>query len=294
MERCGSGPTSAPLHRIQGISIAQDPEAGLKLGTCAYLGKPQLAYALTAASGARYGSFYVDPANNGFHLRSVPLGGRTPFDQTTRLSWGAFAQPIDSLAIHPSGFAIAVNRQYHRLQIIALRDQPVPDAEAGFAAVKAGPGRRVGLLDTPIAVGVDLMSKAVLVLEAGRTRRVQAFDCFGNQILHFAGGTSPIMALRDSGATTVRYLDMAVESTGFIYVLSFRGDGGATNDYRLDIYDPDGQWLSQTVGVAAARLAVDRFRNLFTLNYEALRGPRGLEPSISEWVPVTPRPPELS
>lgn len=290
VEICGGAPASAPAHRIQGISIAQHPDADLKLGHCAYLGKPLLAYALATEPGGRRGSFYVDPSADGFHLRSVALGGRTPFVQNSRLSWGAFSQPIDSLAIHPSGFALAVNTQNHRLEIIALRNQPVPDAEAGFAAVKAGPGRRVGLLDTPIAVGVDLTSRAVLVLEGGDTRRVQAFDCFGNQVLHFDGGTSAAMALRDTGAAAVTYLDMAVEATGFIYVLSFLGDGAAPADYRLDIYSPDGQWLSQTSGVAAAKLAIDRFRNLFTLNYEALRGPRGLEPSISEWVPVTPRP----
>ena len=289
---CGGGPATAPTHRIQSISIAQHPENGLQVGNCTYLGKPLLAYALSTEPGGRRGSFYVDPSGNGYHLRSVALGGRAPLDQSSRLSWGQFSQPIDSIAIHPSGFAVAVNTQNHRLEIVALRDQPLPDAEAGFAAVKAGPGRRVGLLDTPIAVGVDLMSKAVLVLEGGDTRRVQAFDCFGNQILHFAGGASAVMPLRDTGAATVTYLDMAVESTGFIYVLSSQGDGRVINDYRVDIYDPDGQWLSQTAGVAAAKLAVDRFRNLFTLNYETLRGPRGLEPSISEWVPLTPRPEE--
>jgi hypothetical protein len=291
-EICAGGPVSAPAYRIQGISITQNPDAGLKLGHCAYLAKPLLSYALSTEPGGRRGSFYVDPTGNGFHLRSVTLGGRTPFEQNTRLSWGAFSQPIDSLAIHPSGFAVAVNTQNHRLEIIALRDQALPDAEVGFASVKAGPGRRIGLLDTPIAVGVDLTSRAVLVLEGGDARRVQAFDCFGNQLLHFAGATSPVMALRDTGAAAVNYLDMAVESTGFIYVLSSQGDGVAAGDYRLDIYNPDGGWLSQTSGVAAAKLAIDRFRNLYTLNYEALHGPRGIEPSISAWVPVTPRPEE--
>src|SRR6185295_9731451 len=138
--------------------------------------------------------------------------------QTTKLSWGEFTQPIDSIAVHPSGFVVGVNTQNHRLEIITLRDAPVPDAQASFAALKAGPGTRVGLLDTPIAVGVDLMSKAILVLEAGNVRRIQAFDHFGNQLLQFDKKKSATMALHDTGSTAVEYLDMAVESTGYIYV----------------------------------------------------------------------------
>jgi hypothetical protein len=165
---------------------------------------------------------------------------------------------------------------------------PYPTAQATVAALKGGRGTRIGLLDTPIAVAVDRASDAILVLEAGSTRRVQAFDCFGSQALIFDGKKSATMDLRGTGSTAVEYLDMAVEATGYIYVLSFQGTGVAPADYRVDIYSPKGEWLSQTGGVAAARLAVDRWRNLFTLNYEVLPGPRGPEPSISEWIPSTP------
>lgn len=287
---CGSGPSTGPVHRIQSVSIAENPEAGLKTGNCGYTGKPLLAYELIAAAGSSSPrSFYLDPSGDGFHLRSLPLGGSGVIDQTTRLSWGEFSQPIDSIAVHPSGFVVGVNTQNHRLEIITLRTAPVADERATVAALKGGRGTRVGLLDTPIAVGVDLMSGAVLVLEGGSTRRVQAFDCFGNQVLRFDKQKSATMDLRATGSAAVEYLDMAVESTGYIYVLSFQGSGNAPADYRVDIYNPNGDWLSQTGGVAAARLAVDKWRNLFTLNYETLRGSRGPEPSISEWIPSTPR-----
>jgi hypothetical protein len=81
---------------------------------------------------------------------------------------------------------------------------------------------------------------------------------------------------------------MTVEATGYIYVLSYQNSGRTADDYRIDIYDPNGAWLSRTTGVAAARCALDKWRNLFTLNYEALRGRLGLEPSLSEWIPSTP------
>jgi hypothetical protein len=66
--------------------------------------------------------------------------------------------------------------------------------------------------------------------------------------------------------------------------------GPNPSDYRLDIYDPEGTedtYLSRTTGVAAAKMAVDLFGNVFTLNYEPLIGPDGVEPSISEWIPST-------
>lgn len=286
---CGGAPTTAATHRVQNISIAQSPEAGLKSGACTYVGKPLLTYALAAGvAAAPPRSFYLDPSRGAYHLRALPLDPGTPIDHDSRTSWGAFSQPLDSLAVHPSGYVAGVSTQNHRLEIVTLPAAPVADDQARFAALKCGRGTRVGLLDTPIAVAVDQKSLAIYVLEAGTTRRVQAFDVYGNQMLVFDKQKSAIMSLRrDNGA--VEYLDLAVESTGYLYVLSYANGGTQPSDYRLDIYAPDGTFLSRTSGVAAARLAVDRWRNLFTLNYEPLRGPRGLEPSVSEWIPSTPK-----
>jgi hypothetical protein len=41
-------------------------------------------------------------------------------------------------------------------------------------------------------------------------------------------------------------------------------------------------------GLAAARLQVDLWRNVFTLNYEIVQGSGRTEPSVSEWIPSTP------
>ena len=91
---------------------------------------------------------------------------------------------------------------------------------------------------------------------------------------------------------SVMYLDMAVEYTGFIYVLSYVLE---TLEYRLDIYTPEGDFLSRTTGVNAARCTVDFWRNVYTLNYEVLKLPDAdqtvpsiTEPSTSLWIPSVP------
>lgn len=101
------------------------------------------------------------------------------------------------------------------------------------------------------------------------------------------------MALTDGVSTGITYLDVGVETKGFIYVLSYQGTGSDPSDYHLDIYNPNGVWLARTPssaddsGVNAARIVVDQWRNLYTLNYETILGPNGrTEPSVSVWIPL--------
>ena len=68
----------------------------------------------------------------------------------------------------------------------------------------------------------------------------------------------------------------------------------------VNIYNPDGSFLVRTPDpklhpggnmqyVSAARIAVDIWRNLFTLNYSTFKGPGGrTEPSVSQWMPTPP------
>lgn len=84
----------------------------------------------------------------------------------------------------------------------------------------------------------------------------------------------------------VTYLGMTTELKGYIYVLSYINDGSSVTDYRLDIYEPNGPWLARTGGVNAAKIVLDMWRNLYTLNYESFQGPGGrTEPSVSTWIP---------
>jgi hypothetical protein len=94
------------------------------------------------------------------------------------------------------------------------------------------------------------------------------------------------------------FLDLAVESKGFIYVLSYISDGSQPIDYYLDLYDPTGNYLSTVPdsnktttpqNIVAGKITVDKFRNLYSLNYETIANPpAGPEPSLSHWEPTTP------
>ncbi|WP_165840724.1 hypothetical protein [Pseudomonas sp. SDI] len=96
----------------------------------------------------------------------------------------------------------------------------------------------------------------------------------------------------------VTYLDMAVEARGYIYVLSYTGDGSRASDYLLDIYAPDGSFLSRSPdpsltrtphNVVAGKLAVDLWRNVYGLMFETLKSPSGSpQPGIGHWMPTPP------
>jgi hypothetical protein len=69
--------------------------------------------------------------------------------------------------------------------------------------------------------------------------------------------------------------------------------GSGPFEYHLDLYAPDGTWVARTTGLNADKLAVNYWRDLFTLNYQVLTLPDGTlpnktEPSVSHWIPSTP------
>jgi len=91
-------------------------------------------------------------------------------------------------------------------------------------------------------------------------------------------------------------LDIAVEATGFVFVLTHTGNGYNISDFALDIYTAEGNFLSRTgsapgaaSGFVGATIVLDIWRNLFTLDYQKTVGLNGQsEPTISQWVPNPP------
>lgn len=282
---CGES-VSGIMHMLQNIFLGEGAESGLKQIPCGFQETFGIVYdKLGAPGGSR--NFFVQPTELGYLLQSVTLAGTTPFDLDNPLTWGVFTRSLESLAVVPTGFVVGVDRHKHKMQILELpaaasNPSTAPQA-VPFAVSKMGFGARVGLLNTPVAVTV--IDAAILILEDGN-QRIQAVDVSGNPVLRFQNGTTNIVEL-EQGADIV-YLDLGVEGLGYMYVLSFVNDGAAVADYRLDVYDPQGTFLTRTTGVAAARLAVDTFRNVYALNYETIAGAPRVEPSLSQWNPCAP------
>jgi hypothetical protein len=115
----------------------------------------------------------------------------------------------------------------------------------------------------------------------------------GKNVLRFQRLAS-YMKLKGGPSDTTIYLDVAAETKGFIYVLSYVKPGDKASDYRLDLYNPDGTPVTPDPNtsngqVNAARMPVDQWRTVFSLNYEQMNGPAGRpEPTVSQWTPSTP------
>jgi hypothetical protein len=282
---CGEA-AGGVMYLVQNISVAAGSNRNFKQLPCGFRQPAGIMYDRLGPADGRGRNFFVRPTADGFFLQSVVLDAGTPFDLNTPLSWGRFSQPMDSLALHPMGYVIGVNRNNHKMEILQLPAAPVDGSRAPeaipFAVQKAGEGDRPGLLRVPVAL--TIFEGAVLVLESGNAR-VQAFDVSGNPVNLFANRTSATFALADRNAT---YLDIGVDGLGYVYVLGYIESGTSASHYRLDIYTPQGNFLTRTAGVSAGRFAVDTFRSVYTLNFESLAGTPRVEPSLSHWVPVTP------
>src|SRR3954470_18687855 len=125
-------------------------------------------------------------------------------------------------------------------------------------------GVRAGLLDSPIAAAIS-PDGVIFVLE-DNNNRIQAFDVGGNPVPYFKHQNPPYY-LTLPVTIDNDYLDLAVEFTGYLYVLS----QDVNNVHWLDIYHPSQTGTSpicRTMNVNAAKLTVDFWCGVYTLNYE--------------------------
>jgi hypothetical protein len=275
------------LHQFANISVTQNPQSGYLFSECGFSGVTRIVYDLL---GKEEWNFYLDPTNNNNFIRQIRLsaGGASSYDSpTSNKAFGQLQFPSDALLLHPLGKIVSINTSLSKLEVLDLPPAAVADADAPLSQVRSGFGTREGLMDGPIHAALTAQG-AILILEQNNNR-IQAFDLGGNPVPYFANGAY-FVPLIDPAGTAV-YLDLAVEYSGYLYVLSYTGSGPFT--YHLDLYTPDGVWLARTTGVNADKLAVNYWRDLFTLNYQVLTLPSGAfpdktEPSVSHWIPSTP------
>lgn len=270
-------------------------QAGYAVAGCGMgSGGTRIAYSLLSQGGV---NVYLDTTNPaGPIIRQVALGPQVGFQApNTNRAVGALNFPSAALLLHPAGRLVSLSTSAHKLETLMLSADPVSDSDAlSFwrATPIAGQGSRPGLLSQPVAAAITATG-VILVLESGNNR-IQALDLGGNPVRHFKNPSNPysLTLAATPVAAGWQYLDIAVEFTGFIYVLSTNTTSG-TPVNRVDIYHPDQTTtapISTTIGVNAARLAVDFWRTMYTLNYEVLSLPDGTaapftEPSVSQWLP---------
>jgi hypothetical protein len=279
------------------------PQSGYVTGPCGFPTGVKLSYnPLTHPSANFYLDTTLDPnSGNSVNLvRQVQLDPTPGFDAPkNQRAWGKLNFDSTALLLHPTGKLVSISNAESFIETHQVPAASMSDADAAvqlLAQVHAGPGSRPGLLGGPSAAAIS-PEGVILILEA-QNNRLQAFDLGGNPVPFFSQQQTPYflnLDATDSGDTV--YLDLAVEFTGYLYVLSYNQNPNS-NQYRLDIYHPgqsDTTPLSTTLDVNAAKLTVDFWRNVYTLNYEVLQLPTTpptvpaiTEPSVSLWVPSTP------
>ena len=297
-----SPPTNEALFVVQNVSVAEQPWSALSKAPVGFRVQSGIQYDLTTTNDGEGANFYIDSSNpkcdptnpdGGFHIRRVALSSSNPqpvFPLRGDGSYGRFSLPMDRFALHSSGTMFAISTGSDKIFRVELAPIPLPDRYAPTEAQGAGSGQRDGHLSRPAGIAVAHDGR-ILVLEEGN-RRVQAFDVTLNPVKCFVvpGSTEKLATMALVTPPGSKMLDLAVESAGYIYVLSAANGGAAPEDYRLDLYDPGGKFLVSTFGVTAACIAVDLFRTLYTLNYESFVANGLLQPSISMWLPPPPPP----
>lgn len=237
------------------------------------------------------------------------------FTNTFTIDWnknyGMFNDIIDNFAIHPQGVALAYSKSSKILYTLTLpetskldsnttiqysvRGTPVSvvadraDALRSNPRALANPVAMCMGMDTAFYVLDDVTS--LLDFKNNYPVRIKAYDKSGNPI-NVEKWQNMELQIRlldeDRGIDRITYLDMGIDTKGYFYLLNYKNNGASANDFRLDIYDPNGNYLSRTHGFTAGKFAVDNFRTLYTLNYKKLRAGNKTEPTVSIWIPSLP------
>lgn len=170
------------------------------------------------------------------YLRGVDLHlapGKYTFDYSSSTAWGRFlleTGSLQALAVHPHGYVVGVDFVNHKLYVLKLPAEAVPNEEAPFAMPLSGEGRLEGLMHNPQALTISSDGR-ILVLEEGN-RRIQAFDVRGNPVPGFSVD-QPHFSL---ATTFVDELDRR-ETTPAL-VAAFQAGAAPTTAPKLTVADP--------------------------------------------------------
>lgn len=310
-DACADNAGGGHLYNFKSVSLTEHPEVNMMQTDCGYSTKPYIQYDFMGDEDNAK-NWVVIAKNNEFYVRKIGYHADGSFHIPTT-TYGKFPIRVDSMLYHPQGYLIAINNEYSKMYSLELPDEAVEDDAAPEAIPIAGPALYIdsieanpSLLRHPIAIKLAADNAVVILddiheLTQGTDdkeikARVKVFTNTGTPIKYFNNKQDFHLNLVEQDTNKqVTFLDFDVESQGYIYVLSYATPTDQPNyqvtaeDYRLDIYDPQGTFVSRTSGIAAAKMALDKWRNVYSLNYQMLVGANDYtEPTVSEWIPSTP------
>jgi hypothetical protein len=170
--------------------------------------------------------------------------------------------------------------------VLKVADQPyADDATTNHAVVKLGYGDTEKLVKKPQSLTIS-RTGAILILQGESAVAVKAYDVSGNPWPFFNNGTASSFPLDEPDA---KWLDIAIDDTEMLFILSYTGTGMMKNDYRLDVYDKTGTRVFRNTGVPVARMVVDKWRRVYSLNQETMKNSPIVEPTVSVWMPSVPQ-----
>ncbi len=296
LQECGTSIGSQQLYAIQTVSLTDNPQSGWNRALfngvdCGQQSISAVAFDMLGSTSGIGNHFAVSESTQAdgtlaYFVHRVSAAADTPIELSNSPIVGRFSLPPTALSVHPAGYLLSVNSSFHKLEVLPLpTDLSVSFTEdsAPRATPFGGQGSVPGLMNGPSIVRASLRGE-IYVLESS-SKRIQAFTVTGQPRIPGKWSTSSI-GLEDADSLTV--LDLGVDATDYLYVLGYTGQGIGPDDYVLDVYSNAGKRLFRESGVAAARMSVDLWRNVYTVNYERLLLADGrAEPSVSLWIPVT-------
>ena len=192
---------------------------------------------------------------------------------------------LDRLAVHPEGYVVGISANAHKMGVLKLPGRAyASDDHTNNAVLKLGYGANSQFVQKPQALTIS-RTGAILILEGESAMSIKAFDTAGNPWPFFMNGTASSFPLSETDA---KWLDIAIDDTEMIFILSYTGDGTHNDDYRLDVYDKTGKRVFRNTGIAVARMVVDKWRRIYSLNHETMKNSPIVEPTVSVWMPSLP------
>ncbi len=232
-----------------------------------------------------------------------------PTDFVSQLNSATFSPPNDPLitALSQNGVVLAYDPEHMADPTLSASIKVITPGQSWVICDPRGFTWQILLQDKALNVSVRLSAARIQVITNGAqwlvvdTARLLALKLVPSTAdttqteVYICRSYFPLKAAR-VGPTT--FLDMAVEAQGYIYVLSYRGDGSQPSDYILDVYAPDGSFClrspdpsvtSAPENIVAGKIAVDIWRNLYCLTYETLISPWNTpQPGVGHWIPTPP------